>query len=261
MATNTLKRYGFVIDVERCIDCRACLVACSVENKVPMNQTRIWVHDQGVMGKFPELEHTFVPYNCMHCENPPCTEVCVSGATYKDEENGLVLVNDEACIGCGFCVEACPYDARYPNRERGVADKCNGCIQRVEIGLKPACVATCVGGSRLFGDLNDPGSEVSLALKNARAVARMDVAYGEGKFTGPNIYFINAPKNMDKLTTTDPFNQQGKIVPRAPRYTISEEAWKKVLIPALLAGIGGAFLVQATYFTKQLIQGEKEIEE
>lgn len=261
MANNTRKRYAFVIDVERCIDCRACLVACSVENKVPLDHTRIWVHDQGVLGKFPELQHAFVPYNCMHCTNPPCTEVCVSGATYKDETNGLVLVNDEACIGCGYCVEACPYDARYIDQKRGIVDKCNACLQRVEIGQMPACVATCVGGSRLFGDLNDPASAASSALKDARFVARMDVTYGNAKQTGPNIYFINAPEDMRTLFTTDPFGQQGKTVPRPPRYTFSEDAWKKALIPALLAGIGASFLVQATYFTKQLIQGEKEVEE
>jgi tetrathionate reductase subunit B len=75
------KRYGFVIDVSRCIDCRACQVACSVENRVPMNHTRIWVQDLGVQGVYPALQRSFVPYNCMHCEHPPCTEVCVSGAT------------------------------------------------------------------------------------------------------------------------------------------------------------------------------------
>lgn len=261
MTNNTKKRYGFVMDVERCIDCRACLVACSVENDVPMNHTRIWVHDQGVEGKFPHLKHIFIPYNCMHCTNPPCTEVCVSGATYKNEENGLVLVDTDACIGCGYCVEACPYDARYPNRVRGVVDKCNACIQRVEIGQEPACVATCIGGSRFFGDLNDPTSSVSIALKNARSYTRMEVIFGDGQLTDPNMYFINAPEDMSIITTTDPFNQQGMTVPRPPRYTFSEQAWKKAIIPAMLAGIGASFLVQATYFTKQLIKGEKEFEE
>ena len=193
------KRYGFVIDVERCIDCRACLVACSVENKVPMDHTRIWVHDLGLKGEFPDLERTFVPYNCMHCENPPCVDVCVSGATYKDPENGLVLVDQEACIGCGFCVEACPYDSRYLDEERGVMDKCNACLQRVEVGQKPACVTTCLGGSRMFGDLNDPASEVSIALKNARGIQRLDYEK-DGHDTDPNIYFINPSHGLPIVT-------------------------------------------------------------
>ncbi len=173
--------YAFVIDVSRCIDCRACLVACSVENNVPLDHTRIWVQDQGVQGEWPVLERTFIPYNCMHCDNPPCTEVCVSGATYKDETSGLILVDQEACIGCGFCVEACPYGVRYIDQTRGVVDKCNACSQRLEIGLPPACVATCLGKSRLFGDLNDPNSDVSIALKQAKSIVRLDYEKGEDR--------------------------------------------------------------------------------
>lgn len=242
------KRYGFVIDISRCIDCRACLVSCSVENNVPMNHTRIWVKDSGVQGTFPDLQRTFVPYNCMHCENPPCIEVCVSGATYKDPEHGLVLVDQEACIGCGFCVEACPYDARYLDENRGVVDKCNGCIQRVERGQQPACVATCVGGARLFGDLNDPDSEVSAALKNAKTIHRLDYEK-DGHDTDPNIYYINS----EALESSDFL--------REPRYSLAEVGWKKVLVPAIFAGVGASFLVQATYFTKQLLDGEHEFEE
>jgi tetrathionate reductase subunit B len=254
------KRYGFVIDVSRCIDCRACMVACSVENRVPVNHTRIWVHDQGVWGTFPALSRAFFPYNCMHCEHPACIEVCVSGATYKDPTNGLVLVDQEACIGCGFCVQACPYDARYLDEKRGVVDKCNGCVQRVEVGRKPACVATCLGGARQFGDFNDPASEVSVAIKEAKSVLRLDVE-ANGVDTDPNLYFINVPEGVTQLVTTDPFGQTGSRVPREPRYTFSEEGWKKVLVPAILAGVGASFLVQATYFTKQLVEGEKEIDE
>lgn len=245
---TTKKRYGFVIDVSRCIDCRACLVACSVENQVPMNHTRIWVHDLGLQGTYPSLEQTFVPYNCMHCENPPCTEVCVSGATYKEASTGLVLVDQEACIGCGFCVDACPYNVRYLDEKRGVVDKCNACAQRVEVGLQPACVSTCVGNSRLFGDLNDPDSDVSIALKNAKIIQRLDYQK-DGHDTQPNIYYING----------EVFHSS--ILPRDPQYTISEEGWKKVLVPVVFSAIGASFLVQATYFTKQLLQGEKEFEE
>lgn len=244
----TKKRYGFVIDLSRCIDCRSCMVACSVENNVPMNHTRIWVKDLGVQGTFPELSRSFVPYNCMHCENPPCIEVCVSGATYKDPDNGLVLVDQEACIGCGFCVDACPYNARYLDETRGVVDKCTGCIQRVEQGQSPACVATCVGGSRHFGDLNDPDSEVSKALKNAKSIQRLDYEK-DGHDTDPNIYYINGEV------------LESGVFLRDPRYSLAEEGWKKVLVPAIFAGVGASFLVQATYFTKQLLDGEREFEE
>ncbi len=242
------KHYAFVIDIARCIDCRACLVACSVENKVPLENTRIWVHDLGVQGSFPDLSHTFVPYNCMHCDNPPCTEVCVSGATYKDSESGLVMVDQEACIGCGFCVDACPYNVRYLDEKRGVVDKCNACAQRLEVGLKPACVATCVGGSRLFGDLNDPASDVSIALKNASSIQRLEYQK-DGHDTKPNIYYINGDV------------MHSSVLPRDPQYTLAETGWKKVVVPLVFTAIGGSFLVQAAYFTKQLIEGEKDFEE
>ncbi len=253
------KHYAFVIDLSRCIDCRACLVACSVENNVPLNHTRIWVQDQGVQGVYPNLRRSFVPYNCMHCENPPCVEVCVSGATYKDPENGLVLVDQEACIGCGFCVSACPYGARYINERRGVVDKCNGCLQRLEVGLQPACVATCVGNSRLFGDLNDPASEAALALKNARSVMRLDYEK-QALDTDPNIYYINSPE-LETVLSSDAFGQQKAALPADPQYALSEEGWKKVVLPVMGAAMGAAFLVQAVFFTKQLVEGEKEFEE
>ncbi len=244
----TKKRFGFVIDVSRCIDCRACLVSCSVENSVPMNHTRIWVMDLGVKGEFPNLSRTFVPYNCMHCENPPCTEVCVSGATYKDPDNGLVLVDQEACIGCGFCVDACPYSARYLDEKRGVVDKCTGCIQRLQVGQQPACVMTCVGKSRWFGDFNDPASEVSVALKNAQSVHRLNYTTKEGVDTLPNVFFINGDIPAEDLAV------------REPSYTLPQTAWQKVLAPAVLAGIGLSFAAQAVFFTKQLVGGEKEFE-
>ena len=241
-----MKRYGFVIDVSRCIDCRACLVACRAENRVSIPYTRIWVHDLGVLGQFPDLRRDFVPSNCMHCQHPPCIEVCTSGATYKDPETGLVLVDQEACIGCGLCVEACPYDARHLDRERGVVDKCNACAQRVERGREPACVATCLGGSRLFGDLNDPDSRVSQALRSARSIQQLKT---EEVDPGPNIYYING----DVL--------ESGLLPHPPNYTPAETFWRKIAVPAVLAAIGGAFLGQAAAFTKQLIEGEKEFEE
>jgi tetrathionate reductase subunit B len=240
------RRYGFVIDVSRCIDCRACLVACRAENNVALPDTRIWVKDMGVQGAFPDLARMFVPYNCMHCDEPPCIEVCTSGATYKDRDNGLVLVDQEACIGCGLCVEACPYDARHLDKTRGVVDKCNGCVQRVEVGQQPACVATCLGGARMFGDLNDPDSVVSKALAEAQVVQRV---VDDQVNPGPNIYYIHGKV------------QQAGLAPEAPEYTSAETFFRKVAIPAVIAGASLAFLGQAAAFTKQLVEGEEEFDE
>jgi tetrathionate reductase subunit B len=255
--------YAFVIDVSRCIDCRACLVSCSVENVVPMNHTRIWVQDQGIQGEFPNLKRSFIPYNCMHCDKPPCIEVCVSRATWKDDQTGLVLVDQEACIGCGFCVDACPYGARYINEELGVVDKCNACLQRLQVGREPACVATCLGGSRLFGDLNNPDSTAALALKKASSIVRLDYEK-DGKDTDPNIFYINLPDTETLLLPgieRQPLVAQSGEVPHDPKYSVAETGWKKVLAPLIGLGVGAVFLVQATYFTKQLIEGEKEFED
>jgi hypothetical protein len=146
------------------------------------------------------------------------------------------------------------------DQKRGVVDKCNACVQRLEIGLPPACVATCIGKSRMFGDLNDPSSEVSIALKNAKSVVRLD--YEKGKTdTDPNIFYLNL-QQTESIQSTDPFGQVDQAtLPRDPHYTISEEGWKKVLVPVIGAAMGAAFLVQGIFFTKQLIEGEKEFEE
>jgi tetrathionate reductase subunit B len=238
--------YGFVIDIERCIDCRACLVACRAENLVPLGHHRIWVRDSGLLGSFPELARTFIPTNCMHCDEPPCVEVCTSGATFKDPTTGLVLVDQEACIGCGLCVEACPYDARYLDPQRGVVDKCNACQARLERGDQPACVATCVGGARLFGDLNDPQSEVSQVLAKAGGSQRLVTAETN---PGPNIFYIHGDL------------QQAGLAPRMPRYTAAETVWRKAGVPLVLAAVTLSFLGQAASFTRQLLSGEKEFEE
>jgi tetrathionate reductase subunit B len=183
MAENK-RRWGFVIEVKRCIDCKACMVACKVENQVPLGKHRNWIGHIGPTGAFPELGLKFEPGNCMHCENPPCERVCPTGATYR-REDGLVLVDYDRCIGCRYCMQACPYDARYLHTD-GYVDKCTFCVHRLDAGQPPACVETCVGGSRHFGDLNDPNSEVS------RLLATHDhyVMYEEAG-TKPKIYYIS----------------------------------------------------------------------
>lgn len=178
-------RMGFVIITSRCIDCDACMVACRAENEVPVGNTRNWVKDSGVQGQFPNVKQTFEPGNCMHCDNPPCVKVCPTGASQK-RSDGIVIVDPEKCIGCKYCMTACPYEARFINPVTGKADKCTFCLQRLEQGLKPACVQTCLGKARQAGDLNDPES----------VVAKLLAAYPSRQLltelgTGPNIYYID----------------------------------------------------------------------
>jgi tetrathionate reductase subunit B len=156
-------RWGMVIDLRKCIGCQACTVACSMENLVPLGQFRTIVstYEVDVAG---DARRATLPRLCNHCENPPCVEVCPTQATYQ-REDGIVVVDNTVCIGCGYCVQACPYDARFINPETHTVDKCNFCVHRVDAGLLPACVETCVGGARVFGDLNDLNSKVSRLLR------------------------------------------------------------------------------------------------
>ncbi|MBI5029897.1 MAG: 4Fe-4S dicluster domain-containing protein [Chloroflexi bacterium] len=183
MASENKRRWGFVIEPKRCIDCKACMVACEIENAVPLGKHRNWIGQIGPTGTFPVLGMKFEPGNCMHCENPPCERVCPTGATYQ-REDGIVLVDYDRCIGCRYCMQACPYDARYPHTD-GYVDKCTFCVHRLDTGQPPACVETCVGGARHFGDLNDPNSEV------AKLLATRDhyVVYEEAG-TKPKIFYI-----------------------------------------------------------------------
>jgi Fe-S-cluster-containing dehydrogenase component len=119
----------------------------------------------------------------MQCSNPPCVRVCPTGASYIDD-NGIVQINPDDCIGCRYCVQACPYDARYYHEESGTVDKCNFCTHRVARGLEPACVVTCPTKVRVFGDLMDPDSEITRLLDTRRT----EVPKREAG-TSPNIFY------------------------------------------------------------------------
>ncbi|HJM63349.1 MAG: hypothetical protein CMN05_01530 [Roseibacillus sp.] len=174
--------YAYVIRIDRCNGSGACVRACSAENNVPEGLFRTWIEryvktgegiyvdsPNGGMNGFAEVKDNFkeealsswfVPKLCNHCRNPPCVQVCPVGATFASEE-GFVLIDDKHCIGCAACVHGCPYGSRFMNHETGVADKCTWCYHRVKRGQQPACVEACPTGARLFGDLNDPESEVT----------------------------------------------------------------------------------------------------
>jgi Fe-S-cluster-containing dehydrogenase component len=173
-------RYGMGIQVKRCIGCLRCAEACKIENKVPKEKHffRTWIERYIIkrenkvtvqLVERGEKEYTvlapekdtlrsfFVPKLCNHCTNPPCAQVCPVGATFLTEE-GVVLVDDDRCIGCGYCVQACPYGARYMHPVKRVADKCTFCYHRVKTGKPPVCVMVCPTQARVFGDLNSLAS-------------------------------------------------------------------------------------------------------
>jgi Fe-S-cluster-containing dehydrogenase component len=175
--------YLYLVDISRCIGCGMCVKGCKRENNVPDNFYRTWVEryivleegetridsPKGALDGFGPSEPPtgaqrafFVPKQCNHCRNTPCTQVCPVGASYTTRD-GVVMVDPSHCIGCGYCVQACPYGSRFINPETHTADKCTWCYHRITRGLLPACVHACPTGARRFGDRkieNDPVYEI-----------------------------------------------------------------------------------------------------
>lgn len=209
--------WAMVIDQEKCVGCGHCTMACRAHNDVP--PTMAWTR----VTKDEETD-TFLPIPCMHCENAPCVHVCPVGATYH-RPDGIIVMDYDRCIGCRYCEMACPYTARVfnweaftepnpavpvwgmpdvPRRPRGVVEKCSFCVERIDRGLAnglmpgedqaatPACVVACPTGARVFGDLNDPESQVSKLIRRYPSF-RLRESLG----TGPRVYYL-PPRDKEK---------------------------------------------------------------
>lgn len=176
------KRFGLVIDLQKCTGCNACTVACKAENKVPDGVFRTRVREEE-FGVYPNVKLVIRKDSCMHCQDAPCIKMCPTGASHYTEF-GTVEVDPDLCAGCRYCVVACPYHARSLNPLTKLPEKCTFCHHRLKKGLKPACETTCVAKAIISGDLNNPNSEV------AKAVAEgAEVIHPEYK-TEPSIYYL-----------------------------------------------------------------------
>ncbi len=224
--TNTARkyRYGMVIDTRRCVGCKACMVACKQENKTPPGVSYTVVVENAV-ANHPDNKPVFMTKPCFQCEKPPCVSVCPVSATYKRAQDGIVVVDYDRCIGCRYCITACPYGARYfdfgdnyaavaentpmaqlPSPEYqqfrvrdkekspvGNVRKCTFCVHLQDkdgkydkaAGRWPACAKTCTGHAIFFGDFMDPKSEVSTLLRERQAI-RLKEELG----TEPNVYYL-----------------------------------------------------------------------
>ena len=167
------RRYGLVIDLERCIGCDTCTIACKLENGLEKGS---WIrvetiggpHRDTPEGKHPQLSMHFLPVLCMHCDQPPCLDACPLEAILK-REDGIVLVDEEKCDGCQACLPACPYGALTYDEEANTVRKCTLCVHRLAEGLDPFCLTCCETEAIYFGDCSDPASTVArvITLRNA----------------------------------------------------------------------------------------------
>lgn len=179
-----MARYVIVMDTRRCIGCHSCTVACKVHNELPTDMVYNPVVQDGPHGTFPNLHSRFLPLICMHCDNSPCVDACPTGASVQ-RADGIVHVEDKKCVGCLSCVMACPYGARYHNHETGAVNKCNFCMDRVDQGMVPHCVATCHQKARIFGDLEDETSEVYKLIKENQYIQLLPELNTE-----PAVYYL-----------------------------------------------------------------------
>ena len=238
-SSKKTNRWAMVMDLRRCIGCRACTVACKSENNVSLGRFRAVIQEK-TFGSFPNTKKMFLPLMCNHCAGnkkdgvPPCVKACPEfpgdrakfktadgktiryrkGATYK-RPDGMILIDKEKCIGCGKCIDACPYGVRSfdpfvkaggdPTKQ--AADKCDMCVHRVDNGVEPSCVNTCQGRARIYGDLNDPNSEVSKLVKEHN-LARDENGLLPEEGTDPHVFYID-PDNLLKTLYTK--RKKGKL--------------------------------------------------
>ena len=180
------QKRAHVIDLDRCSGCDSCVVACKFENGVTLGHYWNRVLAIGPTGEYPNVEMYWLPVACQQCVNAPCLVVCPTGASYRDPDNDVVLINKEKCIGCSYCLYSCPYGVRQLNDDLGVMEKCTLCnhITSKSDGNEnhndtfdpdhavPPCVHNCSTGARYFGDLSNPDSAAAKAIAAAQAAGR-----------------------------------------------------------------------------------------
>jgi Fe-S-cluster-containing dehydrogenase component len=159
-----MSRYCIVVDLDHCLNCKTCEIACKIENGLPLGERWNRVLTCGPYGTFPDLSLYYLPVMCQQCQDAPCVSVCPTGASYHDSDTNIVLVNKEECVGCKYCIMACPYGVRSWNKDEKVVEKCTLCSQRTSVGELPFCVEICPTGCRFYGDLDDPDSDASKAI-------------------------------------------------------------------------------------------------
>jgi Fe-S-cluster-containing dehydrogenase component/formate-dependent nitrite reductase membrane component NrfD len=204
-----MPNYGFAIDLRKCIGCHACTIACKAEHDIPVGVNRCWVKTVE-SGTFPDTRRFFFPVLCNQCDEAPCAKICPTNALFK-RRDGIVDLHGDSCIGCRACMVACPYDQLFIDPNTRTAEKCNFCANRVENELLPACVSVCPTECRIFGDLDDPASEVAqIAARESTRVRKPE------KQTIPKVFYIAAEDSaIEPERATRPFiYKEGQVLLR-----------------------------------------------
>ena len=204
-----MANYGFAIDLRKCIGCHACTIACKSEHQIPIGVNRCWVKTVE-KGSFPDTKRFFFPVLCNQCDDAPCVSICPTNTLFK-RRDGIVDFNSDSCIGCRACMAACPYDQLFIDPNTHTAEKCNFCANRVENKLQPACVSVCPTECRIFGDLDDPSSEVAQIVAREAVTTRRPE-----KGTKPKIFYIGAEAAaIEPEVAARPFMyKEGQVVMR-----------------------------------------------
>jgi len=212
-------RYGMMIELEKCVGCLACVSACKEQWDTGPGAARDWVYTYEHGRRGEDLGITFYPGLCMQCEDRPCTRDCPTGATYRNE-NGVVVVNPDVCIGCGNCVSGCAYGARRFDPEKKIIEKCNFCAPYVARGETPACVQTCLARCRHFGNLDDPKGDLARRIRESGAkplvTAKVNI--------GPKVYY-SGDKQREHILSRN--------VIRSPETSWLTNLWSHYSLPLL----------------------------
>src|SRR3954471_11911241 len=204
-----MPNYGFAIDLRKCIGCHACTLPCKAEHDIPVGVNRCWVKTVE-QGAFPDTRRLFFPVLCNQCDEAPCAKICPPHALFK-RRDGIVDLHGDSCIGCRACMVACPYDQLFIDPNTRTAEKCNFCANRIENELLPACVSVCPTECRIFGDLDDPASEVAqIAARESTRVRKPE------KQTIPKVFYIAAEESaIEPEIATRPFiYKEGQVLLR-----------------------------------------------
>lgn len=207
-----MARYGLYIDISRCLGCYGCVVACKNWYRIKAGYVgRKRIVDL-TKGEFPNISRQIFPVSCMQCDNAPCLYVCPTGALYQ-RKDGIITIGAEECVGCKLCITACPYQALYFNPETQKADGCNFCAERIDSQSVPYCLESCSGEAMVFGDLDDPQSEISRLISATKAKPLSPQLGTKPKVYYAGLSFVPIFKAIEEVTGE---SQTGRYVRSIP---------------------------------------------